>query len=115
MFRRPINYVKSKFAKPLSNTVTSTAPSTNPVAYWLLGVGGLVAGMVTVGGITRLTKSGLSMTNRLVDGKVWTEYGPKSKERNPCKSLSFSYSFRNGFCNLYLFNMEWIRSSLSYS
>ena len=33
------------------------------VGYWLLGMGGLVGGMVTVGGITRLTKSGLSMTD----------------------------------------------------
>jgi cytochrome c oxidase assembly protein subunit 15 len=34
-----------------------------PIAYWLVGTGALVAGMVTVGGITRLTKSGLSMTD----------------------------------------------------
>ena len=27
-----------------------------PVAYWLIGCGGIVAGMVTVGGLTRLTK-----------------------------------------------------------
>lgn len=33
------------------------------IAYWLFGMSGLVAGMVTVGGITRLTKSGLSMTD----------------------------------------------------
>lgn len=34
-----------------------------PLAYWLLGTGALVGGMVTVGGITRLTRSGLSMTD----------------------------------------------------
>ena len=28
------------------------------VAYWIFGLGGLVAGMVSVGGITRLTRSG---------------------------------------------------------
>ena len=31
------------------------------VGYWLLGCSGLVASMVTIGGLTRLTKSGLSM------------------------------------------------------
>jgi hypothetical protein len=47
----------------------STAPAvvitqTNPqVGYWLLGMSGLVGGMVTIGGVTRLTKSGLSMTD----------------------------------------------------
>jgi len=34
-----------------------------PVAKWIIGTSGLVAGMVHVGGITRLTKSGLSMTD----------------------------------------------------
>lgn len=34
-----------------------------PVAWWLLGCAGMVAGMVTVGGITRLTRSGLSMVD----------------------------------------------------
>jgi|MDSY01.2.fsa_nt_gb cytochrome c oxidase assembly protein subunit 15 len=32
-----------------------------PVGYWLLGTAGMVAGMVSIGGLTRLTKSGLSM------------------------------------------------------
>eukprot|EP00559_Dactyliosolen_fragilissimus_P006649 CAMPEP_0184866590 /NCGR_PEP_ID=MMETSP0580-20130426/22830_1 /TAXON_ID=1118495 /ORGANISM="Dactyliosolen fragilissimus" /LENGTH=455 /DNA_ID=CAMNT_0027366333 /DNA_START=129 /DNA_END=1496 /DNA_ORIENTATION=- len=34
-----------------------------PVAKWILTTSGLVAGMVHVGGVTRLTKSGLSMTD----------------------------------------------------
>ena len=33
------------------------------VAKWLLGCSGVVAGIVHVGGVTRLTKSGLSMTD----------------------------------------------------
>lgn len=39
--------------------------STNPYArpgQWLLGTAGLVVGMIHVGGVTRLTQSGLSMT-----------------------------------------------------
>jgi len=34
-----------------------------PVAKWLLGTSAMVAGIVHVGGVTRLTKSGLSMTD----------------------------------------------------
>lgn len=44
--------------------------NTKPVAYWLLGMGGLVAGMVTVGGLTRLTRSGLSMTDWRLQGTL---------------------------------------------
>lgn len=41
-----------------------------PVAYWLLGTAGVVAGMVLVGGITRLTRSGLSMTDWKIYGNL---------------------------------------------
>lgn len=39
-------------------------PKTRPraIALWLLGIAGLVFAMVVVGGITRLTESGLSIT-----------------------------------------------------
>lgn len=43
-----------------------TAPALNPhapVGKWILATSGLVAGMVHIGGVTRLTKSGLSMTD----------------------------------------------------
>lgn len=39
------------------------------MGYWLLGVSGMVAGMVSVGGLTRLTKSGLAMTEWNVTGR----------------------------------------------
>ena len=51
-------------------------PEHKAVAYWLLGMGGLVAGMVTIGGITRLTRSGLSMT----DWKLQGSLPPMTKE-----------------------------------
>lgn len=38
------------------------------VGYWLLGISSLIAGIVTVGGITRLTRSGLSMTDWKLQG-----------------------------------------------
>lgn len=40
------------------------------VSNWLLGVSGLVFGMVVIGGLTRLTKSGLSMTDWKLLGQL---------------------------------------------
>ncbi len=39
----------------------AAAPHTRAVGVWLLGCAGLVAGTVVVGGLTRLTRAGLSM------------------------------------------------------
>lgn len=44
--------------------------SSKAVAAWLFGTAGAVAVMVTVGGITRMTKSGLSMTDWKVQGSL---------------------------------------------
>lgn len=45
------------------------APEAKPVVgYWLLGVSAMIAGIVTVGGVTRLTRSGLSMTDWNIQG-----------------------------------------------
>ena len=46
------------------------------VGYWLLGIGGMVYCMVALGGITRLTESGLSM----VDWKLLGRKLPSSDE-----------------------------------
>lgn len=48
-----------------------TKPSMNayaPTGKWILATGGMVVGMIHVGGVTRLTQSGLSMTS-------WTPLG----------------------------------------
>ncbi len=42
--------------------IHSTAPARRAVGWWLLGIAVLVAAMVTLGGLTRLTGSGLSIT-----------------------------------------------------
>lgn len=86
-FRRDLNNrFKSNIASPQSrpnfSEVVSTTSSTSklvsehtyesikPLGYWLLGTAGLVAGMVSVGGMTRLTKSGLSMTDWKIQGSM---------------------------------------------
>jgi len=61
--------------KVFSSAIPQSSVSVNllasrPVGYWLVGVSGLVAGMVTVGGITRLTRSGLSMTSWSIHGSL---------------------------------------------
>ncbi len=60
--------ISKKAAKSLMKTglpyhLSSSLNPYAPVAKWILGTSGLVAGMVHVGGVTRLTKSGLSMTD----------------------------------------------------
>lgn len=47
------------------------------IGYWLVGVCGLTASTVLLGGITRLTKSGLSM----VDWHPFNEFPPKNEEQ----------------------------------
>jgi cytochrome c oxidase assembly protein subunit 15 len=60
---------------PLKSSLTHHAELVTPppkehtaIAYWLLGMSGLVATMVTIGGVTRLTRSGLSMTDWTLSG-----------------------------------------------
>ena len=67
--KRPTQlYTKSSFST--SSAISNACVSYRPVAYWLFGMSGLVAGMVTVGGITRLTRSGLSMTDWKLKGSL---------------------------------------------
>jgi heme a synthase len=51
-------------------TESGTTEISKSVGYWLLGMGGLVATMVSIGGITRLTRSGLSMTDWSITGRL---------------------------------------------
>ncbi|CAN0062368.1 unnamed protein product, partial [Ectocarpus sp. 8 AP-2014] len=50
--------------------VGAASSKNRAVAAWLFGTAGAVAVMVTVGGITRMTKSGLSMTDWKVQGSL---------------------------------------------
>ncbi|KAL1610614.1 Cytochrome c oxidase assembly protein cox15 [Paraconiothyrium brasiliense] len=57
-----------------NNTKSSSWPETSnkSVAYWLLGSAASVFGIVIFGGLTRLTESGLSITEwRPVTGSLW--------------------------------------------
>lgn len=57
------------------------------VGYWLLGASGLVFGLVVLGGLTRLTESGLSMVDwQLIHFRApsndteWQEYFAKYQQ-----------------------------------
>lgn len=67
------NSISSNVRKLSTGTGSTAAEEIaryRPVGYWLLGVSGLIAGIVTVGGITRLTRSGLSMTDWKLQGSL---------------------------------------------
>ena len=56
--------IKQTLNETISNTTNKLLNEPNhnkSVGIWLLSCSGLVFGMVVIGGLTRLTKSGLSM------------------------------------------------------
>ena len=61
------------FAAAASTTAASAVEAAVPrvVGWWLVGTSVSVFAMVVVGGITRLTRSGLSMTDWRPQGKRW--------------------------------------------
>lgn len=81
--RAILNFLKFR-TKLSSFATTSALPRRNSInwngekmgGYWLLGTSGLVAGIVVLGGLTRLTESGLSM----VDWNFVHFQAPKNQE-----------------------------------
>ncbi|CAI7274496.1 CPS_collapsed_G0016760.mRNA.1.CDS.1 [Saccharomyces cerevisiae] len=79
-----------------SNPIESRLKTSKNVAYWLIGTSGLVFGIVVLGGLTRLTESGLSITEwKPVTGtlppmnqKEWEEEFIKYKESPEFKLLN---------------------------
>ena len=65
----------SVLAAPLPAAAAAAAPiaqvAPRAVGWWLIGTSASVFAMVVVGGITRLTRSGLSMTDWRPHGKRW--------------------------------------------
>ncbi|KAL1520337.1 hypothetical protein AB1Y20_021927 [Prymnesium parvum] len=55
---------------PSATAATAAEPTPRIVGWWLLGCSASVFAMVVVGGITRLTRSGLSMTDWQPQGKA---------------------------------------------
>eukprot|EP00511_Aplanochytrium_stocchinoi_P006071 CAMPEP_0204830946 /NCGR_PEP_ID=MMETSP1346-20131115/9500_1 /ASSEMBLY_ACC=CAM_ASM_000771 /TAXON_ID=215587 /ORGANISM="Aplanochytrium stocchinoi, Strain GSBS06" /LENGTH=305 /DNA_ID=CAMNT_0051961563 /DNA_START=356 /DNA_END=1270 /DNA_ORIENTATION=+ len=55
--------------KTVVNAGSTTLKPVTSMGYWLLGVSGAVFGMVVLGGVTRLTRSGLSMVDWKLQGR----------------------------------------------
>lgn len=72
--RTTLNY-SLKAQEVFVNKSSDTRHPNRVVGYWLVGLCGLTATTVSLGGITRLTKSGLSM----VDWHPFNEFPPKNR------------------------------------
>ena len=70
-------------ALPIADTQSARQPQPLAIARWLLAVAGLVFLMVVVGGITRLTESGLSIT----------EWKPVSGAIPPLNAADWNHAF----------------------
>ncbi|GEQ72099.1 hypothetical protein JCM33374_g5785 [Metschnikowia sp. JCM 33374] len=122
--RFPRRYSSSSVAMPVSATLGSKgltsksvkkaypAISSKAAGYWLICTSGLIFGIVVVGGLTRLTESGLSITEwKPVTGSIpplneseWQEEFEKYKDSPEFKQLN-SHITLDEF--KFIFSMEW--------
>ncbi|RIA86357.1 cytochrome C oxidase assembly protein cox15 [Glomus cerebriforme] len=95
----PVVATATKFTKPI-------------VGYWLLGTAGLVFGIVVLGGLTRLTESGLSIVEwKPITGIIppltnvhWEEEFEKYKQFPEYKLLNYNMTLPEF---KYIYFMEW--------
>lgn len=90
----------------------ATVVSNKITAYWLICTSGLIFGIVVVGGLTRLTESGLSITEwKPVTGAIpplnqeeWEEEFAKYKDSPEFKQLNSHITLEEF---KFIFSMEW--------
>lgn len=108
-----LKQINSNHTTPSDTTAYNYHATSNSVAYWLIGTSGLVFGIVILGGLTRLTESGLSITEwKPVTGALppWTQEDwelefDKYKESPEFQQLN-SHIDLDEF--KFIFFMEWI-------
>lgn len=96
----------------VANTIKDPVVSAKPVAYWLFGTSTLIFGIVVLGGLTRLTESGLSITEwKPVTGAIpplneqeWEEEFARYRNLPEFKQLN-SHITLDEF--KFIFSMEW--------
>ena len=108
-WRRLSQSASLRLKETLSGSMTPT--TSKPVALWLFGCSGLVFGMVILGGVTRLTRSGLSMTDWKFVGsrppmsqQEWDEEFERYKQFPEFKRVNFEITLSE-FKFIYM--MEW--------
>lgn len=104
---------KSPITANVANTSSFPETSSKSVAYWLLGSAASVFGIVVFGGLTRLTESGLSITEwRPVTGSLPPRDQAAWEEEFARYKLSPEFKMLNSRMNLEEFKqiywMEWI-------
>lgn len=112
----PSSYISKTISKPSalnsSNPKIPRVISDKSVGYWLIGTSGLVFAIVVIGGLTRLTESGLSITEwKPVTGAIpplneaqWEEEFTKYKESPEFKQLNSHITLEEF---KFIFSMEW--------
>eukprot|EP00962_Isochrysis_galbana_P057763 scaffold30269_cov93-Isochrysis_galbana.AAC.2 len=86
---RPLGHRLCSTAAPAAAPLASAPGAAPPqVGWWLLGCSGAVFGMVVLGGVTRLTRSGLSMTDWRPQGS-WPPSTPEEWEKEFGKYKQF--------------------------
>lgn len=91
---------------------SETIISSKSIGYWLIGTSGLIFGIVVIGGLTRLTESGLSITEwKPVTGMLpplseqdWEEEFAKYQNSPEFKQLNSHITLEEF---KFIFNMEW--------
>ncbi|CCK71214.1 Cox15p KNAG_0G01560 [Huiozyma naganishii CBS 8797] len=110
---RPLKGIAGSVPEFTTTSGDGARKTANSVAYWLIGTSGLVFGIVVLGGLTRLTESGLSITEwKPVTGSLppmnqqeWEEEFTKYKDSPEFKQLN-SHIDMDEF--KFIFFMEWI-------
>lgn len=111
-FKRTTAILQPPVAASVKTRKRTLVNSSNSVGYWLIGTSGLVFGIVVLGGLTRLTESGLSITEwKPVTGAIpplnqreWEEEFSKYKESPEFRQLN-SHITLDEF--KFIFFMEW--------
>ena len=99
-------------ATPAAAVKINPTTSSKAVGLWLAGCSGMVAGAVLLGGITRLTESGLSMVNWTLikemkppsNGQEWEEEFNRYKQSPEFQLVHYDFSLSD-FKRI--FYMEW--------
>lgn len=104
--------IKKPLVKPTINNSNVKVISDKSVGYWLIGTSGLVFAIVVIGGLTRLTESGLSITEwKPVTGAIpplneaeWEDEFAKYKNSPEFKQLNSHITLEEF---KFIFSMEW--------
>merc|ERR1719187_2703085 len=96
-------------AMPISPAIGRTEPiaASRAVGWWLAGCAGMCVGAVVLGGVTRLTESGLSMTDWTLAGRPPPSSAAEWEEEFDKYKLSPEFKWKNFDITLEEFKFIW--------